>query len=90
MSDFRSSQNEAHPNKTNTVMTGIIITLILLISIQIWLLYSALNNALDDNFGIALATFGGSLLLALCSFWLLKYLPEARPGKLKSGWKTKV
>ncbi|MBT0810383.1 hypothetical protein KIH41_03725 [Litoribacter ruber] len=83
MSYFRSSQNEAHPNKTNTVMTGIILMLILLVSIQIWFLYSALNNALDDNFGIALATFGGSLALALVSFWLLRYLPDPRPAKSK-------
>ncbi|MCC5932434.1 MAG: hypothetical protein JJU28_24530 [Cyclobacteriaceae bacterium] len=78
MSDFRYSQNEAHPNKTNTLMTGIIVLLICLVTIQIWLLYSALNNALEENFGIALATFFGSLVLALVSFWLLRYLPEPR------------
>lgn len=76
MSDFRKSQNEAHPNKTNTIMTGIILMLVLFVSIQIWFLFGALNNALQDNLYFALTTFIGSLILALASFWLLKYLPD--------------
>ena len=76
MSDFRKSQNEAHPNKTNTIMTGIILMLVLFVSIQIWFLFGALNNALQDNLYFALTTFIGSLILALASFWLLRYLPD--------------
>lgn len=57
-------------------MTGIILLLILFVSIQIWFLFGALNNALNENFYFALTTFIGSLLLALCSFWILRYLPE--------------
>lgn len=76
MSDFRASQNQAHPNKTNTIMTGIILLLILFVSIQIWFLFGALNNALEENFYFALTTFIGSFLLALASFWLLRYLPD--------------
>ena len=76
MSDFRYSQNQAHPNKTNTILTGIILLLILFISMQIWFLFGALNNALEENFYFALTTFVGSFLLALASFWLLKYLPD--------------
>jgi len=76
MSDFRTSQNEAHPNKTNSLMTGIIVLLILFVSIQIWFLYGALNNALQDNLYFALTTFIGSLLLATASFWVLRYLPD--------------
>jgi amino acid transporter len=83
MSDFRSSQNEAHPNKSNTLITGLILILILVVSIQVWFLYSALNNALDDNFDIAVATFLGSLVLALVSFWILRYLPDPRQPKVK-------
>ncbi|GJM31406.1 MAG: hypothetical protein DHS20C18_04070 [Saprospiraceae bacterium] len=86
MSDFRTSQNEAHPNKTNTLMTGIILMLILFVTIQIWFLYGALNNALEDNFFFAVITFIGSFLFALASFWLLRYLPEPlkdKPGKKK-------
>lgn len=78
MSDFRESQNRAHPNKTNTLMSGIIVILICILGIQVWLLYSALNNALEDNRGIAIAAFVGSLLLFLVNLVLLKYLPEAR------------
>jgi peptidoglycan/LPS O-acetylase OafA/YrhL len=81
MSNFRGSQNEAHPNKSNTLITGIITILIVVVSIQVWFLYSSLNNALDDNFDIAVATFLGSLVLALVSFWLLRYLPDPRQPK---------
>jgi len=83
VSDFRESQNKAHPNKTNTLMTGIILLLIFIISIQIWFLYSALNNALERNLDIAIATFLGSFVLALVSFWLIRYLPDPREGKIK-------
>jgi len=83
MSDFRTSQNQAHPNKTNTLLTGIILLLILFVSIQIWFLFGALNNALEDNFYFALTTFIGSLILAITSFWLLRYLPDPIKPKLK-------
>lgn len=78
MSDFRDAQNQAHPNKTNTLMLGIIMLLIGILSIQIWLLYSALNNALDEHRDIAIPAFIGSVLLFLVGLWLLKYLPDAR------------
>lgn len=78
MSDFRETQNQAHPNKTNTIMLGIIMLLIGILSIQIWLLYSALNNALDENRDIAIPAFIGSAILFLVGLWLLKYLPDAR------------
>ena len=78
MSDFRETQNQAHPNKTNTIMLGIIMLLIGILSIQIWLLYSALNNALDENRDIAIPAFIGSFILFLVESWLLKYLPDAR------------
>lgn len=81
MSDFRTSQNEAHPNKTNSLMTGIIVLLILFVSIQIWFLYGALNNALQDNLYFALTTFIGSLLLAAASFLVLRYLPDPLKNK---------
>ena len=85
MSEFRDARDQAHPNKTNTLMLGIIMLLIGILSIQIWLLYSALNNALDQNRDIAIASFVGSALLFLTGLWLLKYLPPARklPGKKK-------
>lgn len=78
MTDFRESQNRAHPNKTNTLMSGIILILISIVGIQVWLLYSALNNALEDNLNIAVASFAGSALLFVVSMFLLKYLPDPR------------
>jgi uncharacterized membrane protein len=78
MSNFRDAQNQAHPNKTNTLMLGIIMIMIGILGIQIWLLYSALNNALDDNLGIAIATFIGSLVLFLVGLLVIRYLPDPR------------
>ena len=78
MSDFREAQNQAHPNKTSTLMLGIIMLLIGNMSIQIWLLYSALNNALDENSGLAIAAFIFSLILFIVNVWLLKFLPDTR------------
>ncbi|MFZ2906102.1 MAG: DUF6755 family protein [Cyclobacteriaceae bacterium] len=78
MGDFREGQDQAHPNKTNTLMGGIITLLIGILGIQVWLLYSALNNALDDNRGIAVAAFIGSSVLFIMALWLLRYVPQAR------------
>lgn len=78
MSDFREGQNQAHPNKTNTLMGSIITLLIGILGIQVWLLYSALNNALDDNRDIAVASFIGSTVLFIMALWLLRYVPQAR------------
>lgn len=81
MKDYRKSQNIAHPNKTNTLMSAIIVILIILLTLQIWLLYGALNNELDNNHGFAWATFGGSIILFLAALFLMKYLPEDRNKK---------
>lgn len=78
MSDFREAQNQAHPNKTNTLMIGILMILMGILSIQIWLLYGALNNALDENEDIAIAAFIGSTGLFIASLFFLKYLPDPR------------
>ncbi|WKZ61379.1 MAG: hypothetical protein QY309_07785 [Cyclobacteriaceae bacterium] len=78
MGDFREVQNQAHPNKTNTLMGGVIALLIGILGIQVWLLYSALNNALEDHRGIAIAAFLGSSVLFVLALWLLRYVPQAR------------
>ncbi|MTI31726.1 DUF6755 family protein [Xanthovirga aplysinae] len=78
MSDFREAQNQAHPNKTNTLMVGIIFLLIGIVGIQIWLLYGTLNNALSENQGFALAAAIGSFVFFFLALFLLKYLPDAR------------
>jgi uncharacterized BrkB/YihY/UPF0761 family membrane protein len=83
MSDFREAQNQAHPNKTNTLIVGILFLLIGILGIQIWLLYSALNNALEDNRDIAIASFIASSVLFVATLWLLRYVPQARGFEIK-------
>jgi hypothetical protein len=78
MGDFREAQNQAHPNKTNTLIVGILFLLIGILAIQIWLLYSALNNALAENHDIAVASFAGSTVLFIMALWLLRYVPQPR------------
>lgn len=76
MSTFRKSQNQANPNKLNVILSTLIFVLILNVSIQIWLLYAALNNALDNNKEILIPAFIGSLILFLIGFGWLYYLPK--------------
>lgn len=76
MSNFRASQNRANPNKLNHILTTLIFILILNVSLQIWLLYAALNNALDDNKEILIPAFIASLVLFLIGFSWLYYLPK--------------
>ena len=76
MSNFRTSQNKANPNKLNHILTTLIFILILNVSLQIWLLYAALNNALDDNKEILIPAFIASLVLFLIGFSWLFYLPK--------------
>jgi len=83
MSDFRFSQNQASPAKTNIIMAGIIFMLIINISVQTWLLFGALNNALQDNLFFAVATFAGSAVLSLFSFWILRFLPDPLESESK-------
>ncbi|WMJ73605.1 hypothetical protein RCC89_10590 [Cytophagaceae bacterium ABcell3] len=78
MAKYTNFQNQAHPNKASNLLLGIIVSLIGIISIQIWLLYVALNNALEGHPDIAAAAFIGSLVLFLIALWLIKYLPEKR------------
>ncbi|MNK64265.1 hypothetical protein D3C87_835000 [compost metagenome] len=83
MSTFRKSQNQANPNKLNVILSTLIFVLILNVSIQIWLLYAALNNALDNNKEILIPAFVGSLILFLIGFGWLYYLPKGNFKKNK-------
>jgi hypothetical protein len=76
MSSFRTSQNKANPNKLNNILSTLIFILILNVSIQIWLLYASLNNALDNNKEILIPAFVASLILFLIGFGWLYYLPK--------------
>lgn len=81
MSSFREGQNQAHPNKTSTLMLALIMILVASVSIQIWLLYTALNNALAQNEDIAFPAFLASLGLFLLGFFCLYYLPQGARNK---------
>jgi Sec-independent protein secretion pathway component TatC len=53
------------------------------VSIQIWLLYASLNNALENNREILIPAFVASLILFLIGFGWLYYLPSGNPKKQK-------
>ncbi|HRL70676.1 DUF6755 family protein [Flavobacterium sp.] len=81
MSNFRTSQNKANPNKLNNILSTLIFILILNVTIQIWLLYASLNNALDNNKEILIPAFIASLILFLIGFSWLYYLPKGNYRK---------
>ncbi|MDF2190610.1 DUF6755 family protein [Paraflavitalea sp. CAU 1676] len=88
MSNFREAQSKAHPNKSNTLLSALICVLIFNIGMQIWLLYTALNNALGKHTRIAWPAFIGSLILFLIGFFWLYFIPMGKdknqqPGKNK-------
>lgn len=76
MSTFRDAQSRAHPNKTNTLFVGIIGVLILIVSLQVWLLTAVLNTALGGDHRIVWPAFYGSLALFLGGAGLLQLLPN--------------
>ena len=76
MSTFRRTQNSANRNKLNNILSTLIFILILNVSIQIWLLYASLNNALDNNKEILIPAFIASAILFLIGFSWLYYLPK--------------
>lgn len=76
MSTFRAGQNQANTKKINVILSTIIFILILNITIQIWLLYAALNNALDNNKEILIPAFIASAILFLIGLGLMYFLPS--------------
>jgi len=71
-----SISRNAHPSKTNTLSLGIICVLILVLTMQIWLLTAALNESLDGNNAVKWPAFFASTLLFLAGAALLRYLPD--------------
>jgi NNP family nitrate/nitrite transporter-like MFS transporter len=74
MSTFRNAQRQAHPSKTNTLLVGIICVLILIVTMQVWLLTAALNTSLEGG-GLKWPAFWTSLALFGSGAALLRYLP---------------
>ncbi len=75
MSTFRAGQNQANTRKLNIILSTIIFILILNVTIQIWLLYAALNNALDNNKEILIPAFLASAVLFFIGLGMLYFLP---------------
>lgn len=82
MSTFRRAQSQAHPNKTNTLFVGIIGVLILIVSLQVWLLTAVLNTALGGDRAIVWPAFYASLALFVGGAGLLRFLPQPIRGVL--------
>ena len=76
MSTFREAQRQAHPTKTNTLLLGVMCVLILILSLQIWLLTAALNESLDGHNAVKWPAFWGSLVLFGSGAALVRYLPS--------------
>lgn len=83
MSNFRRGQNQSNPNKLNAILSTLIFILILNVTIQIWLLYAALNNALDNNIEILIPAFIASFGLFLVGVILLYYMPTGNTNTKK-------
>jgi NNP family nitrate/nitrite transporter-like MFS transporter len=86
VSDFRRAQSQAHPTKTNLVLAGVIALLVMIVSLQIWLLVAGLNTALGGDRSIVWPAFYASLALFLAGAGLLRFLPQplravARPAE---------
>lgn len=76
MSNFRTGQESSHPQKKSMIMSTLIVVLLANLLIQIWLLYTALNNALDGHEKVAYSTFFASLVLFLAGAIWLYFLPK--------------
>ena len=71
----RQALSQAHPAKTNVLSVGLIYVLILIVSLQIWLLSASVNTSLGGHANIAWTAFYASLALFLAGAVALSYLP---------------
>ena len=75
MAATRQALSQAHPAKTNVLSVGLIYVLILIVSLQIWLLSASVNTSLGGHANIAWTAFYASLALFLAGAVALSYLP---------------
>lgn len=75
MSATRQALSQIHPAKTNVLSVALICILILIVSLQIWLLSASLNTSLGGGTNIAWPAFYASVALFLASLVTLSYLP---------------
>jgi Family of unknown function (DUF6755) len=72
---IRQALSQAHPARTNVLSVGLISVLILIVSLQIWLLSASVNTSLGGHTNIAWTAFYASLALFLAGAVALSYLP---------------
>lgn len=77
MSSFRDAQGQAHPNKRSMLMSALIAVLVFNITLQVWLLYTALNNALAENKDIAIPAFLASFFVFMVGLLWIYFLPRS-------------
>ena len=75
MAATRQALSQAHPAKTNVLSVGLIYVLILIVSLQIWLLSASVNTSLGGHANIAWTAFYASLALFFAGTVTLSYLP---------------
>jgi NNP family nitrate/nitrite transporter-like MFS transporter len=76
MAASRQALSQAHPAKTNVLSIGLTCILVLIVSLQIWLLSASLNTSLGGDRHIAWPAFYASLGLFLAGSVALNYLPR--------------
>src|SRR4026208_735776 len=64
MSTFREAQRQAHPTKTNTLLLGVMCVLILILSMQVWLLPAGLDGTPARPHAGTWPAFSGSVCLS--------------------------
>ena len=76
MKAYRDAKDQAHSNKRNIILSVLITVLIFNIMLQVWLLYTTLNNALAENTDIAIPAFIASFLIFMVGALWLYFLPR--------------
>lgn len=76
MSNKKSRPEKVNLQKRSMVMSTLIFVLLTNLLIQIWLLYTALNNALSGYKEVAYSTFVASFILFLGGVIWLSILPK--------------
>jgi NNP family nitrate/nitrite transporter-like MFS transporter len=84
MNRILSPRDKAHPSRTNANVLAVIFVLVLIVTMQIWLLTAALNADLGGDATLKWPAFWASTALFIGGSALLRYLPGARHMPSKS------
>lgn len=76
MKAYYKEGKHTHPNKRSMIMSVLIAVLIFNVMLQIWLLYTTLNNALAEHTDIAIPAFIASFAIFLVGALWLYFLPR--------------